>query len=1342
MKKISRTLVALLLAAAMLVPGYAGSLRAAAAGGAVDPTAGMVGNDTARIDEITVAGRTCYMYVPESNRVGNFLALTPVVVVFGDGKFTAETAAQTAREGGFAALAERDGLCILFANPKESWDSEADANAAAELYAGIYNTYSSRPSLNFVDGKATLTDDNGTRTVYPGSLHGLQFYGLGKGADYIAAHYLENNTYDANYAEQWFAGLAGTPSGVGLFEPSTLTENAGSYVIPMAVVNGPANAEAVAKSYNVGAGVYKVIDDSAVQGFEAELVVELYDEVVDRYYYSQGEFREFPQYEQNGIIEVNGAKTVGSGSTIEYYEYIPDDLDLTKADSVPLFMWFHGIGGEAEAMLSWTEWPLVGKENGFIVIGVDQHTSFTADEIMELLDQILAESPYIDESRLFVGGFSMGSDKTWQVGLNNWQRFAGIMPNALGLFSGSDALEAATKDGGILPVFYIAGGLSAMELGSSAMTQTALQYVWQLNEIGDYSYDEAYEWGEPAYSTLSYAYEFGSNYILDEAGRDQKMVIDAFESADGNVYTWLAVNKNRAHTVTNNDAWTVWEYMKRFSRNPDGSISIDETAANTAAHDAMTAQMVGNDTARIDEITVADRTCYMYVPESNRVGNFLTLTPIVVVFGDEAFTAQTALETAENGGFAELAERDGLCILFVNPTGEGWDSEADADAAAALYAGIYDTYSSRPSLDFVNGKATLTDDKGTRTVYPGSLHGLQFYGLGKGADYIAAHYLENNTYDANYAEQWFAGLAGTPSGVGLFEPSTLTENAGSYVIPMAVVNGPANAQAVADSYNGKAGICEVVTDASVSGFDSDLVVSLYDQVVGKFYYSQGQFREMPKYEQNGIIEVNETVTVSSGKEIEYYAYIPDDLSFGSRDSVPLLMWFHGGGGEAEAMVSWTEWPLVAKENGFMVVSFDQHGSYTSHEAVEVLDLLLAKYSFLDESRVYAGGFSMGGGRTWNLGVKYWDRLAGVIPTAAGSMAEGDDVYTDFVEADVILPTFYIAGGASVLAERPTAEGNNVNEILGYLWTMNDLGTYSYDASADADWGVTPATSTTFAYRDKADFLLGQTLESFNIKSFPSADGNTYTWLCVNANKPHTLTANDAHVAWDYMEHFSRNADGIICIDGRPVDETPDIPDIPDIPDLPDLPVIIPGGSGNENTNPGGFTDVSANAWYADAVEWAVENEITAGTSANTFSPNAACTRAQMVTFLWRASGYPDPASDTMPFTDVSPDAYYYRAVLWAVGEGITTGTSATTFSPDATVTRGQVVSFLYRAAGEPAADGVNRFKDVSESAYYYDAVLWAVAQNVTEGSSANTFSPANACTRAEIVTFLYRYFVG
>ena len=168
-----------------------------------------------------------------------------------------------------------------------------------------------------------------------------------------------------------------------------------------------------------------------------------------------------------------------------------------------------------------------------------------------------------------------------------------------------------------------------------------------------------------------------------------------------------------------------------------------------------------------------------------------------------------------------------------------------------------------------------------------------------------------------------------------------------------------------------------------------------------------------------------------------------------------------------------------------------------------------------------------------------------------------------------------------------------------------------------------------------------------------------------------------------------------------------------------------------------FTDVSTSAYYYDAVEWAVEEGVTSGTTATTFSPNASCTRAQMVTFLWRANGSPK-AGGTNPFTDVKPDAYYYDAVLWAVEKGITSGTSATTFSPDATVTRGQTVTFLYRANGSPAVSGSSPFADVAADAYYAAAVQWAVAENVTAGTSATTFSPNNACTRAQIVTFLYR----
>ena len=168
-----------------------------------------------------------------------------------------------------------------------------------------------------------------------------------------------------------------------------------------------------------------------------------------------------------------------------------------------------------------------------------------------------------------------------------------------------------------------------------------------------------------------------------------------------------------------------------------------------------------------------------------------------------------------------------------------------------------------------------------------------------------------------------------------------------------------------------------------------------------------------------------------------------------------------------------------------------------------------------------------------------------------------------------------------------------------------------------------------------------------------------------------------------------------------------------------------------------FADVSTSAYYADAVAWAVENGVTGGTSATTFSPDAACTRAQAVTFLWRAAGSPAPKSSVNPFTDVSTSAYYYDAVLWAVERGITAGTSATTFSPDATCTRGQIVTFLYRAVGTTTS-GTNPFVDVADSAYYADAVKWAVAEGVTAGTSATTFSPDASCTRGQIVTFLYR----
>ena len=169
-----------------------------------------------------------------------------------------------------------------------------------------------------------------------------------------------------------------------------------------------------------------------------------------------------------------------------------------------------------------------------------------------------------------------------------------------------------------------------------------------------------------------------------------------------------------------------------------------------------------------------------------------------------------------------------------------------------------------------------------------------------------------------------------------------------------------------------------------------------------------------------------------------------------------------------------------------------------------------------------------------------------------------------------------------------------------------------------------------------------------------------------------------------------------------------------------------------------FKDVAKDSYYYDAVQWAVEKGITEGTSADTFSPGASCTRAQMVTFLWRAAGAPEPTGTVNPFSDLSPNAYYYKAVLWAVENGITQGTSTDTFSPDATVTRGQTVTFLHRAAGAPSHGGNAAFLDISDNDYYSDAVAWAEQNGITSGTGNGKFAPNTVCTRAQIVTLLYR----
>ena len=174
------------------------------------------------------------------------------------------------------------------------------------------------------------------------------------------------------------------------------------------------------------------------------------------------------------------------------------------------------------------------------------------------------------------------------------------------------------------------------------------------------------------------------------------------------------------------------------------------------------------------------------------------------------------------------------------------------------------------------------------------------------------------------------------------------------------------------------------------------------------------------------------------------------------------------------------------------------------------------------------------------------------------------------------------------------------------------------------------------------------------------------------------------------------------------------------------------------TTVGGMNDVSTDSWYADSVKWALDKGITTGTSDTTFSPENICTRAQAVTFLWRAMGALKPTTTVQLFTDVSATDYYYEAVLWAAEQGITSGTGSGQFSPNKECSRGEIVTFLWRAKNMPAPGGSNFFWDVGADSYCATAVDWAYAEGITTGTGGGAFSPDNTCTRAQIVTFLYR----
>ena len=322
---------------------------------------------------------------------------------------------------------------------------------------------------------------------------------------------------------------------------------------------------------------------------------------------------------------------------------------------------------------------------------------------------------------------------------------------------------------------------------------------------------------------------------------------------------------------------------------------------------------------------------------------------------------------------------------------------------------------------------------------------------------------------------------------------------------------------------------------------------------------------------------------------------------------------------------------------------------------------------------------------------------------------------------------------------PTSDGETAANSSTAMWLPT--GTYNVSNTGTGTLGVTMVnvdqSATVSTAASSVTFLVDDSKATNSVqvdgagKSYDITLSSTLDQGYKEVTLTGTTSAETTAVAQISGKLYGTNLDtkGTLKVDGKSSDSSV-------------LAGTVPNVSTTQPTKPTGtnpFTDVASSAYYYDAVLWAVENGVTSGTSATTFSPNDPCTRAQIVTFLWRASGSPKSTTTTNPFKDVQAGAYYYDAVLWAVEKGITSGTSADTFSPNDSCTRAQTVTFLWRSAGSPKpAASSNPFTDVQSGTYYYDAVLWAVENSITSGTGANTFSPADTVTRGQTVTFLYR----
>lgn len=556
---------------------------------------------------------------------------------------------------------------------------------------------------------------------------------------------------------------------------------------------------------------------------------------------------------------------------------------------------------------------------------------------------------------------------------------------------------------------------------------------------------------------------------------------------------------------------------------------------------------------------------YAYVPESENYGARATANPILIVYGDTAYTEETAKETAISSGLAQIADREGAPVIFVNPKGDQW-SEEDTDSYIAVRSMFSDSSSSIYDQEGRAEDTTAEDGTVTPGCYPATASRIYVFAEGSGADFVYENLAVGVAEPSLYVGEvsiW------RPAALFLLNPASTTEvdlagaQAENYAyleqdqtreVPAVIVNGTEEVINAFNGQNSEGNTLELLnSEASTLNLAQTELLQGYNEIMEHWMvHDMGRgvsLQHISSAESLDMIETAEYFESSTGT-IKYYQYLPADYETCEEGSLPLVFGFHGGGSSAENYAWTSGWTEVASDEHFIFVAVEQHVDIEPDQIVELLASLEEKYPCIDHSRIYAAGFSMGSIKSTACAYEYDDIFAAINPTNAiafsnyGGTANGN-----------IVPVFYNAGLNSffnMMESYEVAWGEEqqkgIAELLKDNHVIGSVDEYEYDPAANADAGVFSDAGKfdSFALTNvqedgsladpwgyKADEIVQIESEIPGITAtvcyFNSDDGNCYTALSTSSYAGHEPLWVITENAWDFMSQFSRNEDGSLTV---------------------------------------------------------------------------------------------------------------------------------------------------------------------------------------------------------------------